>query len=110
MNQRHYSHTADEALARGNSAGVVVYSPGAAVYDTVGELLGTVSGQQELTGYLIVHTGRLFRRDLAIPVTAIDQWDGISVYLRVRRDMLTITQNHDRYPDHIVANVLADGA
>jgi hypothetical protein len=87
MNERHYSHAADDVVALGNTAGAA-YPAGASVYDTVGELLGTVSGQQDLAGYLVVHTGRLLRRDIAIPEKVIDQCDGISVYLRVRRDML----------------------
>lgn len=87
MNERHYSHTTDDIATLGNRADVA-YPAGAAVYDTVGELLGTVSVQQDLAGYLVVHTGRLLMRDIAIPESAIDQCDGISVYLRVRRDML----------------------
>jgi hypothetical protein len=87
MTQRHYFHTADNVAALANTAGVAC-PMGAAVYDTVGELLGTVSVQQDLAGYLVVHTGRLLRRDIAIPENVIDQCDGVSVYLRVRRDML----------------------
>jgi hypothetical protein len=90
MNQRRYPHTADDVGALGDTSDVA-YPAGAAVYDTVGELLGTVSGQQDLAGYLGVHTGRLLRRDIAIPKSVIDRCDDISVYLRVRRDMLEIT-------------------
>jgi hypothetical protein len=101
MTQRRYSPPADDVGALGDLSDVA-YPLGAAVYDTVGELLGTVSGQQDLAGYLIVHTGRLLRRDIAIPKSAIEACDDLSVYLRVRRDMLALT--------HRTAGVFASAA
>lgn len=92
MKQRHYFLKVDNVVTLGATAGVA-YPAGVAVYDTVGELLGTVSAQQDLAGHLVVHTGRLLRRDIAIPESAIEACDGSSVYLRVRRDMLKITHS-----------------
>ena len=69
-------------------AGNATYLQGVSVYDAGGEKLGTVSARQDKDDYLVVHKGRLFGHDTAIPRAAIDKSDGKGIYLVMRKDEL----------------------
>ena len=70
------------------SARTVSYPQGVSVYDAGGEKLGTVSARQDKDDFLVVHKGRLFGHDTAIPRAAIDKSDGKGIYLVMRKDEL----------------------
>jgi hypothetical protein len=61
---------------------------GPKVYDSEGKELGRVYQYDPAGGWMMVEKGKLFPKDLFIPVTAVAYLDAGGVYLRVPKDVL----------------------
>ncbi len=61
---------------------------GPKVYDSTGKEVGRVYQYDPAGGWIEVEKGKLFPRDLFIPVTAVDYLDNDGVHLRVTKDVL----------------------
>ena len=69
-----------------------VFARGTPIYALGGEKLGLVGKDGVLGMYLIMQEGRFFRRDVSVPVSAIDRIDAHSVYLnRTRTEIRDLT-------------------
>ncbi|HEY1387495.1 MAG TPA: PRC-barrel domain-containing protein [Ktedonobacterales bacterium] len=66
-----------------NNPGQTPISPGTDVYDANGEKVGTVREYNPQASYLVVEKGMLFKKDLYVPVSAINRTttDGIQLSL-----------------------------
>lgn len=66
-----------------NTSGQVPISPGTDVYDANGEKVGTVKQYNPQASYMVLEKGMLFKKDLYVPVSAIDRTttDGIRLSL-----------------------------
>lgn len=66
-----------------NMPGQVPISPGTDVYDPNGDKVGTVRQYNPQASYMVLEKGTLFKKDLYIPVSAIDRTttDGIRISL-----------------------------
>ena len=66
-----------------NTSGQVPISPGTDVYDANGEKVGTVKQYNPQASYMVLEKGMLFKKDLYVPVSAIDHTttDGIRLSL-----------------------------
>jgi len=62
---------------------------GPKVYDANGEHIGGVNRYDPSTGWMVVEKGKLFPKDLFIPVTTVEYLDGDGVHLRVTKEVLT---------------------
>ena len=70
------------------------FAAGATVYDTAGAKVGTLRAYNPQGGYLLVEKGWLFRKDLYIPLAAVQGTDAAGdVHLGLRKDDL----RDDRY-------------
>jgi hypothetical protein len=76
---------ATEATSRTLARGTPIYALG-------GEKLGLVGKDGVLGMYLIMQEGRFFRRDVSVPVSAIERADARGVYLnRTKREIRDLT-------------------
>ncbi len=66
-----------------NTPGQVPISPGTDVYDANGDKVGTVKQYNPQASYMVLEKGTLFKKDLYVPVSAIDRTttDGIRLSL-----------------------------
>ena len=66
-----------------NNPGQVPISPGTDVYDANGDKVGTVRQYSPQASYMVLEKGTLFKKDLYVPVSAIDRTttDGIRLSL-----------------------------
>jgi hypothetical protein len=68
------------------------FPQGLPIYDCDSEKLGTVSAFGVQSGYLVMHTGRLFHHDVSIPLSALERSDGQGIYLnRTREEIRNLT-------------------
>ena len=68
------------------------FARGTPIYALGGEKLGLVGKDGVLGMYLTMREGRIFRRDVAVPVSAIDRADVRGVYLnRTRGEIHDLT-------------------
>ena len=68
------------------------FACGTPIYALGGEKLGLVGKDGVLGMYLIMQEGRFFRRDVSVPVSAIDRMDAHGVYLnRTRSEIRDLT-------------------
>lgn len=70
---------------------------GTTVYDAGGDKVGTVSEHSAQGGYLVVHKGWLFPKDVYVPLNAIGRADADGVYLNMYTDDLK-NQNWENPP------------
>jgi uncharacterized protein (TIGR02271 family) len=59
---------------------------GTPVFDAAGEKVGTVSEHNVQGGYLVVHKGWLFPKDLYVPLNVVERADADGVYVQVYKD------------------------
>ena len=66
-----------------NNPGQVPIAPGTDVFDANGDKVGTVRQYNPQTSYLVLEKGTLFKKDLYVPVSAINRTttDGIQLSL-----------------------------
>jgi len=62
---------------------------GMTVYDGAGDKVGTVRNYDPSTGYIDVHKGWLFPKDIYVPLTAVNSTDEEAVYLNLIKDDLS---------------------
>lgn len=70
---------------------------GAAVFDAAGEKVGSVREHNMQAGYLVVHKGWLFPKDVYVPLSAIGRGDSGGIYLNLYKDELK-NQNWENPP------------
>lgn len=89
-------NTMNSSGMQGNLAGQPILE-GTTVYDAGGEKVGTVSDHNVQGGYVVVHKGWLFPKDVYVPLNAIGRTDADGVYLNMYKDDLK-NQNWDTPP------------
>ncbi len=89
-------NTMNSSGMQGNLAGQPIVE-GTTVYDAGGEKVGTVSDHNVQGGYVVVHKGWLFPRDVYVPLNAIGRTGADGVYLNMYKDDLK-NQNWDTPP------------
>lgn len=89
-------NTTNNPGMQGNLAGQSILE-GTSVYDAGGDKVGTVSEHNARGGYLVVHKGWLFPKDVYVPLNAISRTDADGVYLNMYKDDLQ-NQNWDTPP------------
>jgi uncharacterized protein (TIGR02271 family) len=89
-------NTTNNPGMQGNLAGQPILE-GTSVYDAGGDKVGTVSEHNAQGGYLVVHKGWLFPKDVYVPLNAISRTDADGVYLNMYKDDLK-NQNWDTPP------------
>ena len=68
------------------------FPEGKPIYDKYGERLGEVSTDGVIENSLMMTKGRLFKHDVAIPVSAIERSDADGIYLnRTQREIQDLT-------------------
>lgn len=90
--------TMNNAGMQGNLAGQPIVE-GTTVYDAGGDKVGTVSEHNVQGGYLVLHKGWLFPKDVYVPLNAIGRADADGVYLNMYKDDLK-NQNWDMPPNN----------
>jgi uncharacterized protein (TIGR02271 family) len=68
------------------------FVPGAPIFDTAGEKVGSVSEHTVQGAYVVMHKGWLFPKDIYIPLSAVERADADGVYLRVYKDDISDQQ------------------
>lgn len=86
------TNTTDAGMMSGQQ-----YVEGTTVFDAAGEKVGTVSEHNIQGGYLVVHKGWLFPRDLYVPLSAVGRSDDDGIYLNMYKDELK-NQDWDEPP------------
>jgi uncharacterized protein YrrD len=71
-----------------NTSGQVPITPGTDVYDANGEKVGTVRQYNPQASYMVLEKGMLFKKDLYIPVSAIERTTTDGVRLSLFKDDL----------------------
>lgn len=86
------------AAESGNMAGQQ-FVEGTPVLDAAGEKVGTVSEHNVQGGYLVVHKGWLFPRDVYVPLSAVGRSDAQGISLNMYKDELK-NQNWENPPEN----------
>ena len=86
------------AAESGNMAGQQ-FVEGTPVLDAAGEKFGTVSEHNVQGGYLVVHKGWLFPRDVYVPLSAVGRSDAQGISLNMYKDELK-NQNWENPPEN----------
>lgn len=89
-------NTSNTPDMQNNLAGRMI-AEGTTVYDAGGDKVGTVSEHNTQGGYLVLHKGWLFPKDVYVPLNAIGRADADGVYLNMYKDDLK-NQNWDMPP------------
>ncbi len=71
-----------------NNPGQVPIAPGTDVYDANGDKVGTVRQYNPQTSYLVLEKGTLFKKDLYVPVSAINRTTRDGIQLNLFKDDL----------------------
>src|SRR6185312_12283256 len=71
-----------------NTPGQVPITPGTDVYDANGDKVGTVRQYNPQASYMVLEKGTLFKKDLYVPVTAINRTTTDGIQLNLFKDDL----------------------
>ena len=78
-------------------SGTQQFAEGTAVYDAGGEKIGAVSEHNVQGQYLVLHKG-MFRKDIYVPVSAVQRNDTDGIYLTVYKDDLANDPRYEQPP------------
>lgn len=74
------------------------FAEGTTVYDAAGEKIGTVSEHNVQGGYLVLHKGWLFPKDVYVPLDTVQRNDADGVYLTLFKQDITDNPQYDHPP------------
>lgn len=73
-----------------NTAGQIPITVGTDVFDANGEKVGTVKQYNPQASYMVLEKGMLFKKDLYVPVSAIDRTTTDGIRLSLFKDDLKV--------------------